>query len=69
MEKDRAARTFSATVKMFREKLGISQEELAFRANLHRTYISMVERGLKVPTLTTAEEIAHALNKELKDLI
>lgn len=34
-----------------RQDLGISQEELAERASLHRTYISQLERGLKSPTL------------------
>jgi transcriptional regulator with XRE-family HTH domain len=34
-----------------RKRIGISQEELGFRAEVHRTYISQLERGLKSPTL------------------
>jgi transcriptional regulator with XRE-family HTH domain len=45
-----------------REKLGISQEELAERAGVDRTYISILERGLKSPTLETLERICIALN-------
>lgn len=44
-----------------REKLGISQEELAERAGVDRTYISILERGLKSPTLDTLERICSAL--------
>lgn len=33
-------------VRKYREKLGLSQEELAFEADMHRTYISGVERGV-----------------------
>lgn len=34
-----------------REAAGLSQEELAFRAKVHRTYVSMVERGQRSPTV------------------
>lgn len=44
-----------------REKLVISQEELAERAEVDRSYISILERGLKSPTLETLERICVAL--------
>ncbi len=44
-----------------REKLGISQEELAERAGIDRTYVSILERGLKSPTIETFEKICSAL--------
>jgi transcriptional regulator with XRE-family HTH domain len=44
-----------------REKLGISQEEVAERAGVDRTYVSILERGLKSPTLETFERICCAL--------
>jgi transcriptional regulator with XRE-family HTH domain len=44
-----------------REKLGISQEEVADRAGVDRTYISILERGLKSPTIETFERICSAL--------
>ncbi|MBD1922998.1 helix-turn-helix transcriptional regulator [Microcoleus sp. FACHB-831] len=39
----------------------ISQEELADRAGIHRTYVSQIERGLKSPTLTVLFDITKAL--------
>jgi transcriptional regulator with XRE-family HTH domain len=44
-----------------REKLGISQEDLAERAGVDRSYVSILERGLKSPTLETFERICIAL--------
>ncbi|GAA5528595.1 helix-turn-helix transcriptional regulator [Herpetosiphon gulosus] len=52
---------FAVVLKDLRVSLGISQEELGFKANYHRTYISQLERGLKIPTLTTVFELAHVL--------
>lgn len=48
-------------VRALREANGWSQEELAFEAGLHRTYISQVERGIRNPTITVVEKIAVAL--------
>jgi transcriptional regulator with XRE-family HTH domain len=44
-----------------RESLGISQETLAERAEVDRSYVSILERGLKSPTLETLERICIAL--------
>ena len=44
-----------------RQKLGISQEGLAERAGVDRTYVSILERGLKSPTVETLERICDAL--------
>ncbi len=44
-----------------REHLAISQEEVAERAGVDRTYISILERGLKSPTVDTLEKICAAL--------
>jgi transcriptional regulator with XRE-family HTH domain len=44
-----------------REKLAVSQEGLAERAGVVRTYISILERGLKSPTVETLERICAAL--------
>ena len=48
--------------------MGISQEELAFRCGVHRTYIGAIERGEKSPTLTTIEKIAKGLDIPLDKL-
>jgi transcriptional regulator with XRE-family HTH domain len=44
-----------------RESLGISQEVLAERADVDRSYVSILERGIKSPTLETLERICIAL--------
>ena len=43
-----------------RESLGISQETLAERAEVDRSYVSILERGLKSPTLETLEKVCRA---------
>jgi len=47
---------------------GLSQEQLAFKANLHRTYIGMIERAEKNITLLNIERIANALEISINDL-
>ena len=47
----------------------ISQEELAHRAGLHRTYIGMIERAEKNITLCNIAKIANGLNVEIKELL
>ncbi|MDD5299336.1 MAG: helix-turn-helix transcriptional regulator [Gallionella sp.] len=51
-------------IRLLRFKNGISQEELAFRCNLDRTYISAVERCIWNVALSNIEKIADALNVE-----
>lgn len=52
---------FGHKVREERAKLGLSQEELASRAGVHRTYIGMIERAEKNITLENIEKIARAL--------
>lgn len=54
-------KTFAEVLREVRQEKGLSQEALADRAGLHRTYISQVERGLKSPSLRSLEQIAQAL--------
>ena len=54
---------------MYRKKLDISQETLAFKADLHRTYIGMIERAEKNITLLNMEKIANALGVKIADLL
>ena len=54
-------RRVGLNVRRAREALEISQEELADRARIHRTYISGVERGIRNPTVSVLERIAKAL--------
>lgn len=48
-------------VRAFREERGWSQEQLAFEAGLHRTYVSGIERGVRNPTATVIERLAITL--------
>ena len=52
-----------------RERAGLTQEELAFRAGLSRPYISHLERGLKSPTVATLFLICDALGVRAADVI
>jgi transcriptional regulator with XRE-family HTH domain len=62
-------RAFATEMRDIRNDLGLSQEELADRANLHRNYIGMIERLERVPTLTAMEGIAKGLKLRLSELI
>lgn len=61
--------TFGQNVRFYRKKLNLSQEELAFKANLHRTYVGMIERAEKNITLLNIQKFANALNVEINDLL
>ena len=63
------AKTFGQTLKLIREDRGLSQEELAFKTDLHRTYISLLERDRKSPSLRTVTAIATALGMSLLEFI
>jgi len=56
-------------VRVCRQNLGITQEELAWRANLHRSYIADIERGARNTTLRTLANLAEALEVTLENLI
>ena len=56
---------FGGAVRQRRQELGLSQEDLAERAELHRTYISDIERGSRNPSLQNIEKIAKALQTSI----
>lgn len=58
-------RRVGRNIKKEREARGWSQEELADRAGLHRTYVSGVERGVRNPTVTVLERMALALSLKI----
>jgi transcriptional regulator with XRE-family HTH domain len=62
-------RLVGQNVRIYRGRLGISQEELAFRADLHRTYVSGVERGIRNPTVIIIQRLAKALEVEAPALL
>ena len=59
---------FGFAVKARREELGITQEELAHRAGIHRTYLSDTERGTRNVSLVSIEKLAAALEMSLSEL-
>lgn len=65
---DNIRANFAKKIKIERVKLEISQEELADRANLHRTTMSKIERKEMMPTIETAAKIANALNLTMGEL-
>jgi len=58
---------FGKKVREERTKLGLSQEELASRAGVHRTYIGMIERAEKNITLENIQKICKAINLRIGD--
>lgn len=63
---------YARLLKQLRESGGLTQEQLADRAGLHRTYISLIERNERSPTLTTLVRLCEALGVDfaafLRDL-
>lgn len=61
-------KVFGNRIRQLRLEMRLSQEKLAEKAELHRTYIGMIERAEKNITLCNIEKIASALNIRLTDL-
>ena len=59
---------FGERVRELRKEKKLSQEELATKADIHRTYLSMIERAEKNISLVNIEKIAQALDIQLRDL-
>src|SRR5258707_749621 len=59
---------FGTAVKFRREELGLTQEDLADRAGIHRTYLSDVERGTRNLSLINIEKLAAALSVTMSKL-
>lgn len=69
MSSNKILEVFGRNVQRHRKILNMSQEKLAEKAGVHRTYIGMIERAEKNITLLNMEKIAKALNVEIKDLL
>jgi transcriptional regulator with XRE-family HTH domain len=59
---------FGDAVRNRRDELGLTQEELAHKAGLHRTYVSDIERGARNVSLVSIELLAKALDVTMSDL-
>lgn len=67
--KEKILEKFGARVREKRLLLGLSQEDLADKADVHRTYIGMIERAEKNITLKNIEKIAFALQMSVSELM
>jgi transcriptional regulator with XRE-family HTH domain len=67
--KKNARHTFGVNLRLHREALGLSQEDLAEKAGLHRTYIGSVERGERNVSIDNMERLAAAVGKTIPDLL
>lgn len=63
------ATAFGRNLNRCRKRTGLSQEELAVRASLHRTEIGLLERGERLPRIDTAIKLAGALGVPPAELI
>ncbi len=63
------AACFGANLARLRERGGITQEELSFRASLHRTEVGLLERGGRIPRIDTLVKLRDALEVETDELI
>jgi transcriptional regulator with XRE-family HTH domain len=68
-EANSVADYFGKNLRMYRRRVGFSQEELALRASLHRSAISKLERGGREPRLATIVKVADALSIPLDELL
>ena len=69
MDEQRLKDVFGQELRRARNDAGISQEKLALQVGLDRTYISMLERGLRQPTLTTIFLLCPALKLSSVDMM
>lgn len=68
MKKRNIAQEIGLIIRQVRIDKGLSQEELAFRCDLHRTYIGSIERAEKVASIITLEKVAKALDISLSEI-
>jgi transcriptional regulator with XRE-family HTH domain len=60
---------FGSVLQQLRKERGVSQEELGSKSGYHRTYISLLERGKKSPSLKTIFQLAKAIDMTPSDII
>lgn len=60
---------FARNLRRARQAQGLSQEDLAHKAEIDRTYVSSLERGIYSPTIEVVERLAIALGTDTADLL
>ena len=69
MGRESVSAAFAKVLKREREARSLSQEALAHRAGIHRTYVGLIERGLRKPTIEVGYALARALGTTLSELV
>ena len=69
MRADQVSAAFGRVLREQRAALGVSQETLALNADVDRTFVSQIERGIRQPTLTTLCKLAKALEVQPSTLV
>lgn len=62
-------RQFGRVLRRRREAAGLSQEALAARAEVHRNYVGLLERGQRVPSILVVQQLARALGTSMSELL
>ena len=62
-------KTFGKVLRQARKERGLSQEDLGFESGYHRTYVGLLERGLKSPSLQTIFNLSRVLNLSPSELL
>ncbi len=68
-KQDKVSGKIGLKIKLLRNKMRISQEELGFRASVSKQQIGLIERGESSPTIDTLDQIAKALEISLTELV
>jgi len=69
MDAQEVARRFGENLMIYRRRADLSQEELGFRASLHRTEIGQLERGIRLARIDTVIKLSGALSVPPGDLL
>lgn len=69
VNRERVLRAVGTAIAARRRASGLSQEQLAERSGLHRTYIGAVERGIRNPTITSLAQLARGLACQPSELL
>lgn len=62
-------RRFGTRLRKLRQRAGYSQDELAFRSKLTRSYLCQIEAGTRNPTLVALEKLSRGLSVPLQELL
>lgn len=69
MSKDNVLIKFGNRIRLLRKQNDWSQEDLSFKSGFHRTYIGMIERGERNPSLKNISVFANTFNISLSELL